>query len=52
MRGMMLSLVKKHFIDYSRVTNTFFIPFREDLIRFDWEVDQEDEPLLGFGDIL
>ncbi|KAJ5614609.1 hypothetical protein N7528_008263 [Penicillium herquei] len=31
-----------------RVTSTYFIPYREDLVRFDFEVEQDDEPLLGF----
>lgn len=39
-------------IDKTRVTSTYFIPYREDLVRFDFEVDQEDEPLLGFGNII
>ncbi|KAJ5161875.1 hypothetical protein N7492_007267 [Penicillium capsulatum] len=36
----------------SRVTSTYFIPYRADLVRFDFEVDQGDESLLGFGNIL
>ena len=32
-----------------RVTHTYFIPYREDLVRFDFEVEREDEELLGFG---
>jgi hypothetical protein len=31
------------------VTHTYFIPYREDLVRFDFEVENEDEGLLGFG---
>lgn len=34
-----------------RVTHTYFIPYREDLVRFDFEVEQEDERLLGFESI-
>ena len=34
-----------------RVTHTYFIPYREDLVRFDFEVEQEDERLLGFEGI-
>jgi hypothetical protein len=34
-----------------RVTHTYFIPYREDLVRFDFEVEQEDEHLLGFEGI-
>jgi hypothetical protein len=34
---------------WDRVTHTYFIPYREDLVRFDFEVDGEDECLLGFA---
>ncbi|KAJ5221842.1 uncharacterized protein N7469_010729, partial [Penicillium citrinum] len=34
--------------EHERVTHAYFIPYREDLVRFDFEVDSEDEPLLGF----
>lgn len=27
----------------SRVTSTYFFPYKEDLLRFDFEVDGEDE---------
>ncbi|KAJ5167264.1 uncharacterized protein N7482_006045 [Penicillium canariense] len=37
--------------EHERVTQTYFIPYKEDLVRFDFEVDQVDEPLLGFGAI-
>lgn len=37
------------FNGWNRVTHTYFIPYREDLVRFDFEVDGEDECLLGFG---
>ncbi|KAL4920699.1 hypothetical protein BDW62DRAFT_198589 [Aspergillus aurantiobrunneus] len=29
--------------EHHRVTSTYFIPYREDLVRFDFEVDAEDE---------
>lgn len=29
-----------------RVTRTYLIPYKEDLVRFDFEVDQVDELLL------
>ncbi|KAJ5578541.1 uncharacterized protein N7459_007505 [Penicillium hispanicum] len=35
--------------EHERVTSTYFIPYKEDLVRFDFEVDSIDEPLLGFG---
>ncbi|KAJ5912524.1 hypothetical protein N7504_001407 [Penicillium tannophilum] len=35
--------------EHERVTTKYFIPYKEDLVRFDFEVDQVDEPLLGFG---
>ncbi|KAJ5450417.1 uncharacterized protein N7458_006866, partial [Penicillium daleae] len=35
--------------EHERVTHTYFIPYREDLVRFDFEVENEDEGLLGFG---
>ncbi|KAJ5756394.1 hypothetical protein N7533_005937 [Penicillium manginii] len=34
--------------EHERVTHTYFLPYREDLVRFDFEVDSLDEPLLGF----
>ncbi|KAJ5624957.1 hypothetical protein N7510_001266 [Penicillium lagena] len=34
--------------EHERVTSKFFIPYKEDLVRFDFEVDQADESLLGF----
>ncbi|OQE23330.1 hypothetical protein PENFLA_c011G04423 [Penicillium flavigenum] len=34
--------------EHERVTNTYFIPYKEDLVRFDFETDQVDEALLGF----
>ncbi|KAJ5682725.1 hypothetical protein N7462_005890 [Penicillium macrosclerotiorum] len=37
--------------EHEKVTSTYFIPYREDLVRFDFEVDRDDEPLLGFESI-
>ncbi|KAJ5385615.1 hypothetical protein N7517_003526 [Penicillium concentricum] len=34
--------------EHERVTSTYFIPYKEDLVRFDFETDQVDEALLGF----
>ncbi|KAL4884232.1 hypothetical protein BJY04DRAFT_183179, partial [Aspergillus karnatakaensis] len=34
--------------EHHRVTTTYFIPFREDLVRFDFEVDAEDEYMCNF----
>ncbi|KAL4873934.1 hypothetical protein BDV12DRAFT_158779 [Aspergillus spectabilis] len=34
--------------EHHRVTTTYFIPYREDLVRFDFEVDAEDEYMCGF----
>ncbi|KAF4762031.1 hypothetical protein HAV15_005375 [Penicillium sp. str.  len=34
--------------EHERVTSTYFIPYKEDLVRFDFETDQADETLLGF----
>ncbi|KAJ5551789.1 Dimeric alpha-beta barrel [Penicillium sp. DV-2018c] len=34
--------------EHERVTGTYFIPYKEDLVRFDFETDQADETLLGF----
>ncbi|KAJ5162603.1 uncharacterized protein N7500_004433 [Penicillium coprophilum] len=34
--------------EHARVTGTYFIPYKEDLIRFDFETNQVDEALLGF----
>ncbi|KAL4946017.1 hypothetical protein BDV06DRAFT_183419 [Aspergillus oleicola] len=34
--------------EHHRVTTTYFIPFREDLVRFDFEVDGEDEYMCAF----
>lgn len=31
------------------MTHTYFIPYREDLVRFDFEVEEGDEHLLGFA---
>ncbi|EPS25627.1 hypothetical protein PDE_00561 [Penicillium oxalicum 114-2] len=35
--------------EHARVTSQYFIPYQEDLVRFDFETDPEDEDLLGFG---
>lgn len=32
-----------------RVTQTYMFPYKEDLCRFDFEVDPEDEYMCGFG---
>lgn len=32
----------------NRCTQTHFHPYKEDLVRFDFEVDEEDEHLCGF----
>jgi hypothetical protein len=32
-----------------RVTSTYMFPFKEDLMRFDFEVDEEDEWMCLFG---
>ena len=35
----------------NRVTSTYMLPYKEDLFRFDFEVDQEDEYMCrGIGD--
>ncbi|KAL4981024.1 hypothetical protein BDW66DRAFT_146795 [Aspergillus desertorum] len=34
--------------EHHRVTSTYFIPYREDLVRFDFEVDEEDECMCQF----
>ncbi|RDW74464.1 uncharacterized protein DSM5745_07126 [Aspergillus mulundensis] len=34
--------------EHHRVTSTYFIPYREDLVRFDFEVDAEDEYMCQF----
>ncbi|KAJ5458454.1 Dimeric alpha-beta barrel [Penicillium sp. IBT 31633x] len=34
--------------EHERVTSKYFIPYKEDLVRFDFETDQVDETLLGF----
>ncbi|KAJ5948136.1 hypothetical protein N7466_001151 [Penicillium verhagenii] len=35
--------------EHESVTTTYFIPYKEDLVRFDFEVEEADESLLGFG---
>lgn len=31
-----------------RITSTYFFPFKEDLMRFDFELDPEDEHMYNF----
>jgi hypothetical protein len=31
-----------------RVTSAYMFPYKEDLVRFDFEVDPEDEPICQF----
>ena len=35
--------------DSSRVTSTYLFPFKEDLCRYDFEVEPEDEYMCNFG---
>ncbi|CEO59190.1 hypothetical protein PMG11_03873 [Penicillium brasilianum] len=37
--------------EHERVTHAYFIPYREDLVRFDFEVEEGDEHLLGFAGV-
>ncbi|OJJ30697.1 hypothetical protein ASPWEDRAFT_724935 [Aspergillus wentii DTO 134E9] len=34
--------------EHHRVTSTYMFPFKEDLVRFDFEVDPEDEYMCAF----
>ncbi|KAJ5351785.1 hypothetical protein N7541_002588 [Penicillium brevicompactum] len=34
--------------EHERVTGTYFIPYKEDLVRFDFETEHADEAVLGF----
>ncbi|OJJ83702.1 Dabb family protein, partial [Aspergillus glaucus CBS 516.65] len=34
--------------EHHRVTSTYMFPYKEDLMRFDFEVDQEDEHMCSF----
>ncbi|KAB8069656.1 stress responsive A/B barrel domain protein [Aspergillus leporis] len=34
--------------EHHRVTSTYMFPFKEDLVRFDFEVDEEDEHMCQF----
>lgn len=34
------------------MTEIHFHPYKEDLVRFDFEVDKEDEALCGFGGMM
>jgi hypothetical protein len=36
-------------INMKRVTQTYMFPYKEDLCRFDFEVDSEYEYMCGFG---
>ncbi|RDW68300.1 stress responsive a b barrel protein [Coleophoma crateriformis] len=38
--------------EHHHVTSTYLFPFKEDLCRFDFEVDAEDEGLCGFPGII
>ncbi|KXJ96068.1 stress responsive A/B barrel domain protein [Microdochium bolleyi] len=38
--------------EHKWVTETHFHPYKEDLVRFDFVVDEEDEHLCGFGGIM
>ncbi|KAF9885509.1 hypothetical protein FE257_012836 [Aspergillus nanangensis] len=38
--------------EHHRVTSTYMFPFKEDLIRFDFEVDEEDEYMCHFPQLL
>ena len=33
----------------NRVTSTYLFPFKEDIVRFDFEVREEDEYMCDFG---
>ncbi|KAL6236178.1 hypothetical protein BDW75DRAFT_239527 [Aspergillus navahoensis] len=35
--------------EHHQVTSTYFIPYKEDLVRFDFEVDEEDEYMCQFS---
>lgn len=35
--------------DTTRVTSTYMFPYKEDLVRFDFEVDAEDEYMCQFS---
>ncbi|PLB53669.1 stress responsive A/B barrel domain protein [Aspergillus steynii IBT 23096] len=37
--------------EHHRVTSTYMFPYKEDLVRFDFEVDPEDEELCSFPGI-
>ncbi|THW81746.1 hypothetical protein D6D17_09572 [Aureobasidium pullulans] len=34
--------------EHHHVTSTYMFPYKEDLMRYDFEVDEADEHLLGF----
>ncbi|KAM5350396.1 hypothetical protein ACJ41O_006901 [Fusarium nematophilum] len=38
--------------EHTRVTQTYMFPFKEDLCRFDFEVDDEDEYMCDFGPVM
>jgi hypothetical protein len=33
--------------DWGRVVSTYLYPYKEDVVRFDFEVDEEDEAMVG-----
>jgi hypothetical protein len=33
--------------DWGRLVTTYLYPYKEDVIRFDFEVDEEDEVMVG-----
>lgn len=35
-------------LDYGSVTSTYMFPYKEDLVRFDFKVDEEDEYMCAF----
>lgn len=42
--------MREKYADYgARVTSTYMFPYKEDLCRFDFEVDPEDEYMCVFG---
>lgn len=44
---------KREILTKSRITSTYMFPFKEDLFRFDFEVDSEDEYMCqGIGNSL
>lgn len=33
--------------EHEEVVSTYFYPYKEDVVRFDFEVDEEDEVMIG-----